>query len=72
VSRSTLAAWIPALVFAAYFGLDAFMLPLHLELWIAALWVLAPLLGGLIGSRLIGNGPATVTVEETEAPPAAQ
>jgi len=70
VSRSAVAAWIAALIFTIYFGLDAFLLPLHLPLGIAALWVLAPLIGGLIGNRLVRDAPApaATTVEAEDAP----
>jgi hypothetical protein len=70
VSRSAAAAWIAALIYTAYFAVDAFVLPLHLSLGIQGLWVVAPLIGGLIGNQLVRGGPApaAATTDAEEAP----
>jgi hypothetical protein len=73
-------AWAVALVVAGYFGLNAFIF--EQPAWVEALWILAPLIGGLIGNRLVRSGavaeagsveaqdePAAATIE-AEAPPA--
>jgi hypothetical protein len=67
IARRAWAAWAVGLVLAAYFGLSA--LDLALPLWVTASWAIAPLLGALLGGRLVRAGPAVVTAE-TEAPPA--
>lgn len=80
IARQAWAAWAVALVVTAYFGLNAFALPL--PLWVKALWIIGPLIGGLIGNQLAGGRAASeaATVEagddpaaattEAEAPPA--
>jgi hypothetical protein len=72
ISRSAAAAWIAALIYTVYFGFDAFLLPLHLPLGIAGLWVLAPLIGGLIGNQLVRGtpAPAAATTDDAEEAPA--
>jgi hypothetical protein len=67
ISRRIWVAWVVALLVAVYFGLNA--LTLALPLWMNAVWVFAPLLGGLLANRLVGAGPAVV-INEAEAPPA--
>ena len=67
IARRTWAAWVVALIVAAYFGLNG--LALTLPLWGTLLWIAAPLLGGLLANRLVGGAPAVVTTE-AEAPPA--
>jgi len=67
IAHRAFAAWAVALVVAAYFGLNA--VTLSLPTWVLALWIVAPLLGGLLGSRLFGAEPAVVTTD-VEAPPA--
>jgi hypothetical protein len=80
IARRAWPAWAVALVVAGYFGLNAFILAQ--PAWVEALWIIAPLLGGLIGNRLgsgraaaeanfveAGDGPAAATIE-AEAPPA--
>jgi hypothetical protein len=67
ILRKAWAAWAVVLVVAVYFGLNAYLL--LLPLWVTASWVIAPLLGGLLGNRLVGAAPA-VNTDEVEAPPA--
>jgi hypothetical protein len=80
ISRQAWVAWAVALVVTAYFGINAFALPL--PLWVKALWIIGPLIGGLIGNQLVSGGaaPEAATTEteddaaaatiEAEAPPA--
>jgi hypothetical protein len=49
IGGSALAAWLVALLAAAYFGLNANILAQ--PLWVQLLWAVAPLAGGLIGNR---------------------
>jgi hypothetical protein len=72
VSRSAAAAWIAALIYAVYFGFDAFLLPLHLPVGIAGLWVVAPLIGGLIGNQLVrgASAPAAAATDDAGEAPA--
>ena len=67
VSRSAAAAWVAALLYTAYFAFDAFLLPLHLPFAIAALWVVAPLIGGLIGNQLVRGRPAPAAATTDDA-----
>ena len=60
-------AWTVTLLVTLYFGFNGLVLPL--PMWVQALWFIAPLLGGLLGNRLVGAAPVVVTTE-AEAPPA--
>ena len=68
IGRKAWAAWVVALLVAIYFALNALILTQ--PLWVVALWVVAPLLGGLIGNRLVGDGaaPEASTVEAEDDP----
>jgi hypothetical protein len=68
IARRAWAAWAVALVVAAYFGLEAFSL--QMPLWTQALWIAAPLLGGLLANLLVRGGaaPEAAPVEAGEDP----
>ena len=62
------AAWTVILLFAAYVLLNAFILPM--PGWMQVVWIVAPLVGGLIGNHL-GRGaaaPAAGTTDAGDAP----
>src|SRR4051812_44821276 len=62
IARRSWAAWAVTLVVTVYFALNAFVLAQ--PLWVAAMWTLACLLGGLIGNRLVsGAAPETAALE---------
>jgi hypothetical protein len=65
IARRAWVGWTVGLVVAAYFGLSAF--DLKLPLWVTALWAVAPLVGALLGNRLVAAAP-TITTTEAEAP----
>jgi hypothetical protein len=71
ISRQAWAAWAVALLVTAYFGINAFALPL--PLWVKALWIIGPLIGGLIGNQLVSGGaaPEATTTETADDPAAA-
>jgi hypothetical protein len=60
IARQAWVAWAVALVVAIYFGLNAFSL--LMPLWVQALWIAAPLLGGLLGNLLVRGSPAPEAV----------
>jgi len=69
IARKAWVAWAVAIVVAVYFGLNAFLLLMPVQM--QALWLAAPLLGGLLGNLLVGSGPAPAAMTtEVEAPPA--
>ena len=68
IARQAWVAWAVALVVAIYFGLNAFSL--LMPLWVQALWIAAPLLGGLLGNVLVRGSaaPEAVVVEAGDDP----
>ena len=61
------AAWVVTLIFAAYVVLNAWILPM--PGWMQVVWIVAPLIGGLIGNHL-GRGavaPAAATTDAGDA-----
>jgi len=59
IARKAWAAWAVTLVMAIYFGLGSLTLPL--PVWVQALWIAAPLIGGFIGNRLVKAAPPADT-----------
>ena len=49
VGREAWAAWAVTILVAAYFGYCGFVLPLLV--WAKALWLIGPLVGGVLGNR---------------------
>jgi hypothetical protein len=66
LARTGLAAWTVAGLIAAYVLANVLVLPL--PGWMQALWIAAPLLGGLIGNHLVKNAPVTAS-DPLETPP---
>ena len=68
IARRAWVAWAVALLVGIYFALNAMIL--SQPLWVGAMWIVAPLLGGLIGNRLVGGAIAyeAVTVDAGDPP----
>jgi hypothetical protein len=63
IARRAWVAWAIALAVAAYFGFNAFAL--LMPFWVQVLWIVGPLVGGLLANMLVRGGvaPAAVTPE---------
>jgi hypothetical protein len=69
VTRSRTAAWIVAALIAAYVLANILVLPL--PGWVQALWIAAPLLGGLIGNHLVKDRAVETAAPDDEVGPLA-
>ncbi|MEA3043207.1 MAG: hypothetical protein QOH47_1045 [Sphingomonadales bacterium] len=61
IARKAWAAWVVTILMTLYFGLSSLTLPL--PIWAKALWIVAPLLGGFIGDRLVRAAPPAATAD---------
>jgi len=66
IARTGFAAWTVAALIAAYVLANVLVLPL--PGWMQALWIAAPLLGGLVGNHLVRDQAAEIATEETADP----
>jgi hypothetical protein len=62
IVRRSWAAWTVTVLIALYFMLGVVALPL--PVWMRALAVAAPLIGGLVGNRLVGTAPGVAEPAE--------
>jgi hypothetical protein len=68
ISGRSWAAWVVTLLVTLYVLLNTLILPM--VSWMQVVWIVAPLIGGLVGNHLArGHGaPAAATVDAGDAP----